>query len=264
MVRPPSREPPSQLTRSVQVEARRHDAAGTGPKPRARAPTRFLQPETVNSHAGRRMVREPSPNIRAEVHTENLSGGPAYIPGRRAKRRKACCAEMMTQRPSRAGDEGNLGGGLTRPKRRRSSRRHLRSQRRSTGLLELPDWESWNLNASPRLVCCSQLLPFERRKVAVPVRAPVPVVVVGATVCELVHAARARVTTTARGRATSPCHAPTKLRRHGSAYTGPTYYTQKFQKLAVTMRPTRTVTPLEPHQPSRGTTQERLRTVLGT
>jgi len=41
----------------------------------------------------------------------HTSPGPAAL-----RDEKPCCAEMMTQRPSPAGDEGNLVGGVTRPR----------------------------------------------------------------------------------------------------------------------------------------------------
>ena len=80
-----------------------------------------FSPETVNSHAGKRMVPCAVSQMSVPRCTRRtLSGGPAYLPCTGgvgvARRWNACCAEMMTQRPSRAGDEGNLVGGVIRPK----------------------------------------------------------------------------------------------------------------------------------------------------
>src|ERR1039458_10326636 len=128
-----------------------------------------FSPETVNSHAGKRMVPCAVSQMSVPRCTRRtLSDGPAYIPCAGgvgvARKWNACRAEMMTQRPSRAGDEGNLKGGLTRPKPKAIFASPLTKQRRSTGLLELPDWEGWNPQRQPTLCLLRPALAFPEKK----------------------------------------------------------------------------------------------------
>ena len=105
---------------------------------------------------------------------------------------------MMTQRPSPAGDEGNLVGGVTRPRPKASF---------ASPFTKPAFWLNWTAGptklgglepptpAHAVFAAASSCLSREER-LAVLVTTPVPVVVVGATVWVLVHAARASVRTT--------------------------------------------------------------------
>ena len=189
-----------------------------------------------------------------------LSGGPAYIPWTGgAKRRKSLAARMMTQRPSPAGDEGNLVGGVTRPRPKgKLPRRRSRSQRSGLNWTAgPPNWEGSDPERQPGCrVCCGQLLPFERRRLAVLVTTPVPVVVVGATVRVLVHAASASVRTTGT-RARNLTGAMLPRSRDGMVPRKDIQRVASRQpssgELKITVRPARTVTLGQAHSPERMT-----------